>query len=397
MLMLADFAFAQTWTQTSAPSNGGWYGIASSADGTKLVAVNVSGSIYTSTNSGATWTPSSAPTGKQWQGVASSADGTKFVAADANGNGIFSSTNSGLTWISNSVPSQYWWFVASSADGTNLVAVTGIGGGPIYTSTNSGRSWNKTSAPSNYWSSVASSADGTKLAAVQLGDNNYPINFGGFIYTSTNSGTTWQTNDAPFQIWESIASSADGTKLIAGGRAIGFNTVYGIYTSTNSGATWISNSVSKYIFDVSSVAISADGGKMVAVNFVPNGVLPPGFSSIYTSTDSGFTWQTNNAPATNWQAVASSADGSKLVAVTWGGGIWISQTTPSPKLNLTPFATNLTLAWTIPSTNFGLQQSADLTSWADVTNPPVLNLTNLQNQVTLAPSNSSRFYRLKTP
>jgi len=57
----------------------------------------------------------------------------------------------------------------------------------------------------------------------------------------------------------------------------------------------------------------------------------------------------------------------------------------------------VTLAWTVPSTNFGLQQSADLTSWADVTNPPVLNLTNLQNQVTLAPSNSSRFYRLKTP
>jgi len=34
---------------------------------------------------------------------------------------------------------------------------------------------------------------------------------------------------------------------------------------------------------------------------------------------------------------------------------------------------------------------------ADVTNPPVLNLTNLQNQVTLPPSGNSGFYRLKTP
>jgi len=92
-----------------------------------------------------------------------------------------------------------------------------------------------------------------------------------------------------------------------------------------------------------------------------------------------------------------SADGNKVVAVATPGGIWTGQTTPSPKLNLTPSPTNVTLAWTVPSTNFGLQQSADLTSWADVTNPPVLNLTNLQNQVTLAPSNSSRFYRLKTP
>ena len=51
----------------------------------------------------------------------------------------------------------------------------------------------------------------------------------------------------------------------------------------------------------------------------------------------------------------------------------------------------------MPSTNFVLQQSADLLSWTDVTNPPVLNLTNLQNQVTLPPSGSSGFYRLKTP
>ncbi len=32
-----------------------------------------------------------------------------------------------------------------------------------------------------------------------------------------------------------------------------------------------------------------------------------------------------------------------------------------------------------------------------MTNQPVLNLTNLQNQVTLSPSNSSGFYRPKTP
>ena len=79
------------------------------------------------------------------------------------------------------------------------------------------------------------------------------------------------------------------------------------------------------------------------------------------------------------------------------GRIWTSQTTPSPQLNLTPSSTNLTLGWTVPSTNFVLQQSADLASWADVTNPPVLNLTNLQNQVTLPSSGSSGFYRLKTP
>jgi hypothetical protein len=393
LLTMADFAFAQTWTQTGAPSNGGWYGIASSADGNKLVAVR-NNSIYLSTNSGVTWTPSFVPTGKQWQGIASSADGVKLAAADANFGGIFTSTNSGLTWISNSVPNNYWWSLASSADGTKLAAAVGLGVGPIFTSTNSGMTWRQTSSSSNYWSSVASSADGTKLAAVQQG--NYP-DFQGRVYTSTNSGTTWTQTSAIIQSWKSVASSADGNILIAAGISSAFGGIGGLYTSTNSGVTWISNSVSKYIFNVSSVAISAEGDKMVAVNFVENSVLPPGFSSIYTSTDSGATWQTNNVSATNWQAVASSADGNKLVAATWGGGIWTSQRTSSPQLNITPLSTILTLSWLIPSTNFVLQQSADLLSWAGVTNPPVLNLTNLQNQVTLPPSGSSGFYRLKTP
>ena len=109
------------------------------------------------------------------------------------------------------------------------------------------------------------------------------------------------------------------------------------------------------------------------------------------------TWISNDAPSTNWAAVASSADGNKLVAVTVGGGIYTLQTTPSPQLNLTPASTNFTLAWTVPATNFVLQQSSDLLAWADVTNAPVLNLPNLQNQVTLPRSGNQSFYRLKTP
>jgi hypothetical protein len=96
-------------------------------------------------------------------------------------------------------------------------------------------------------------------------------------------------------------------------------------------------------------------------------------------------------------SVASSADGSKLIAVDYGSGIWISQTTPAPQLNIAPSNTNLDFSWTVPSTNFVLQQSSDLGSWTDVTNPPVLNLTNLQNEVILSPTGSSVFYRLKTP
>jgi len=38
-----------------------------------------------------------------------------------------------------------------------------------------------------------------------------------------------------------------------------------------------------------------------------------------------------------------------------------------------------------------------MTFESQIANPPVLNLTNLQNQVTLPMNNGSGFYRLKTP
>ena len=126
---------------------------------------------------------------------------------------------------------------------------------------------------------------------------------------------------------------------------------------------------------------------------------------IYTSTNSGMTWVSNSVPVQYWTSVASSADGCKLVAVNagmWniaGGAIWISQTTPVPAVNITTTNSNLMLSWIIPSTNFVLQQNLDLTTtnWETLTDTPALNLTNLQNEAMLSPSNSSGFYRLATP
>jgi len=78
VLLTANFALAQIWTQTSAP-NTNWTSIASSADGTKLVAVADLGGIWVSTDSGGTWTQTSAPQ-SGWFRVASSADGSGLAA-----------------------------------------------------------------------------------------------------------------------------------------------------------------------------------------------------------------------------------------------------------------------------------------------------------------------------
>jgi photosystem II stability/assembly factor-like uncharacterized protein len=70
-----------TWTPRD--SNRDWQSVASSADGTKLVAAVTGGQIYTSTDSGANWTP--LESNRNWRSVASSADGTKLVALERAG------------------------------------------------------------------------------------------------------------------------------------------------------------------------------------------------------------------------------------------------------------------------------------------------------------------------
>jgi len=379
--VVANSVLAQTWVQTGAPVNE-WQSVASSADGVKLVAVtSYTNAIYTSTNSGTYWTSNNALR-KEWWSVASSGDGTKLIAAASYDlGGLYTSTNSGATWASNNIPPNAWVSVASSADGAKLIAVAGGGQvlGPIYTSPDTGATWVSNSLTVDNWESVACSADGNKLVA---GDAS------GRIFTSTNSGITWMQPSSLSGFVYSLASSVDGNRLIASSHTASGQSI--VYTSTNSGNNWVSNNLSLSNSGGVSVASSVDGTKLCVVSQT---------KGIYSSTDSGATWISNNAPDQVWEAVASSADGNKMVACTLKsipGGIWISQTTPSPQLNLSSSNGNIDFSWLVPSTNFVLQQSSDLNAddWTTLTNQPALNFTNLQEQLTLAPTNSHSFFRL---
>jgi hypothetical protein len=121
-------------------------------------------------------------------------------------------------------------------------------------------------------------------------------------------------------------------------------------------------------------------------------------TQIYTSQNSGASWVSNAAPPLYWRSVASSADGTKLAAAAIGaGGVYTSQSIPAPQLSITPSGADLLVSWTMPSIDFLLQQNSDptTTNWTDVPNAPALNLTNLQNWVTVPHSVNGRFYRLK--
>ena len=293
------------------------------------------------------WTARMTDQSRSWLSVASSADGTKLVAAESNffdSGSLYISTNSGVTWTARESGRQ-WSSVASSADGSKLVAAGSgvVQAGLLYTSTDSGVTWTARMTDSlRYWNSVASSADGTKLVAADYGllfETN-----GGLLYTSTDSGVTWTARMTDInRAWSSVASSADGSMLLAaesGGQ---------LYTSTDSGATWVAR-----MTDINrtwgSVASSADGSKLLAAN---NG------GQLYVSTNSGITWTAQDF-SRNWQSVAISADGSKLVAAEYGGQLYTSTGNPTQVISYTAPMTLGQQSFTFQVQDDGVGNNLDL-------------------------------------
>lgn len=370
-----NIAVGQTWIPVA--SNQTWTCIASSADGAKIVAGAQFVPIYISTNAGATWAATGTPS-NLWTSIAASADGSMLVALTARWQDglIYRSTNSGVDWIQTSEPALNTGGVACSADGREVVAVVQPGG--IYHSLDSGATWAVTSAPNtNYWTSIACSADGTKVAAASANYAIPPFLFVlGAIYLSSDSGETWnKASTTEGNIWGSIACSADGTRMIAADGSV--------YLSEDSGTTWTNTGVPG-----SCVASSADGTRLAAAGY-------PGL--ICFSRDSGATWTATGAASSYWHAITSSADGNAWLALDAKSNLVCkSQSTPAPLFGTAPTNGNLVLSWTVPSIGFVLQQNSDLTSsnWMDVTALPVLDLTNLQYQYVVSPTNGQGFYRL---
>lgn len=286
-----------------------WDAVASSSDGSKLVAVVSGGNIFTSTNYGVNWTVRASGLGNlTWSSVASSADVTKLVAS-VNPGFIYTSPDSGTNWtLRSNSGSRNWTSVASSRDGTKLIACAANAG--VYVSSDSGVNWTPTLTGAFSWSGVASSGNGSNVVAIIQGLQ---------IYTSATNGTvnSWIPRESN-RAWTCIASSADGSRLVAGVNA-GF-----LYVSSDYGATWVPINITA---NWTGVSCSDDGSRMIAVS---NG------GGVYVSLDSGMTWQQKqNLPTsvTIYAGAAVSGEGSTMVAVANSNPIYISSqatTTPGP-------------------------------------------------------------------
>lgn len=148
-------------------------GVSMSSDGVRVAftySVGGIGSIGYSTNSGTSFSTTSL--NKGWKGIASSSNGTHLVAI-TNGEYIYLSTDGGQTWTATATDTPRGWnAVCCSKDFMIIVAV--VNGGQIYVSRDAGNTF--TAKDSNRaWEAVYCNNDGTKFTAAVLN---------GFLYTS---------------------------------------------------------------------------------------------------------------------------------------------------------------------------------------------------------------------
>jgi prepilin-type N-terminal cleavage/methylation domain-containing protein len=297
-----------TWTprKSSDPSDG-WVSVASSSDGAKVAALSMS-CVYTSVNNGVDWSGCQKNViDTRWQSVVMSGDGSKLIInetidEDRGGGHMYSSIDSGNSWTQRASGNQPNGLLSMSNDGSKTVSSTYNlynVNTSVWASTDLGANWNEKTA--------AGSRSWHSVIISKDGTKLIAGEYPGKLYTSSDFGSSW-TARGTSNWWNDIAMSNNGSKAVAVVGGTGGN----IYTSSDSGATWTLQAGAPAA-SWNAVASSSDGTKLVAAQY-NNGY-------IYTSTDSGVTWTAQTAAGgRNWAKVAMSADGSKIYAVPSGSG-----------------------------------------------------------------------------
>lgn len=288
-----------------------WADCAISSNGAVMIAVGAQnygaslGYFYTSTDYGATWT--SKNISGIWSCCAISADGSKMFACDVYsslGKNVHVSVDYGSTWT-KAISIGDVISIDSSSDGSRLIAVNGYNGS-LWTSSNSGVSWiNHGNIGLGSWRSCSSNSSGSVLFAVKRT---------GLIYRSTDYGASW-VSVSPMRDWNDISVNALGDKIIAssGVRRDANDDIIDegyTYTSNNYGNTWTTHTINS-----DNCASSADGSHLVTTR---------GSGAIYTSLNSGGSWDMVSGSANYWASCDVSADGNVLLAVARNDRIYIN-------------------------------------------------------------------------
>lgn len=219
--------YGSTWMEIS--SNSTAYRAAAAGKDGRLLYVGTPGSIWKSSDSGETWTKLTGTSGLEWWGLTTSADGSK-VAGFTRENyhctccgcgAIWVSWDSGLSWTQGGADGSFW-DITATGDFTRLWVATrrSLDTASVWLSSDSGRRWTERLVSSSQGShaaselGIAASRDGGTLAIVFEELGYYP----GWLYLSFDYGLTW----APSSFDGSsgcthVAVSEDGLWMVSGG------------------------------------------------------------------------------------------------------------------------------------------------------------------------------------
>jgi hypothetical protein len=147
-----------------------------------------------------------------------------------------------------------------------------------------------------------------------------------------------------------------------------------VFTSTNFGITWKAVTVTG-VHKFPLCTASDGGGLYARVTVHP----PPSPPEVAAGT---------NAPVPEWYAVASSADGSKLV-------VSASLSQPAPALNIRYSSNAVTIVWPAQFSSFVLEHKAELNSatWTTITNS--VRVVGEENRVVIPSAIGAHFFRLR--
>lgn len=387
-------AQAQTWAQI--PFQGtNFQAVACSADGTKVLVVEMvrpgtaptnEGPLWLSTDSGTTWNTLGLdiPSTNTWGPAAMSADGSKiFVGTGGSLSGrlgsIFCSYDGGSTWTVTTSPTRHWQYMACSGNGQTVIATAPTSSaGRCYISYDAGVSWNSNGVVT---AQVGCSANG--MVIMGMGSSGLQI--------STNGGFSFTQVNIPGASHPGLCASWDGRRIIALPDDVGR-----IQTSSDYGMTWVGNTDQSLAFYYwYYAACSANATRVVGAGATSSsGQL----KVVYSSSDSGNTWVSNNIPSVTAMGVACSADGN-IMFLAARQGIWTFQTNAPPALEVSRTNTLSVLSWPISFTPTILQHTVDLSQpvWDSVEAAQTTNLSSLHISTTVSLTNNQDFFRLSSP
>jgi hypothetical protein len=327
----------------SSLASGSLYGIACSADGSKLIVGDNTGTVYR--YNGSSWSGQSYSPGSLMFGCAMSQDGNRQYFGDSAGH-LWASSDGGATFVQ----------VANLGTGARVLVACDGPGGRVCVASGSQvfradfSTW-ALGDPSPMFSPVLAvgGASFLGIAAAQgtsgMSAKFVAFNRGGSLYTSNNGGMTWDPIPGqPGGIeWYAVAYSTDGSKIFAGD----YGGTSGLYQVVNGAFTLLYTDPNYSGF----TGLSTNAAGSIVIGNHAAGAIT------YSSNLASFTVQSIPGGQTTWSSAYASID-DQFYSIVSGVGVYAWDLTPDipPSKPSIPTADSVgdgsvTLSWSAPSAN----------------------------------------------